>query len=76
MAIHIEDNFMALEVDGATVASVQSSKRAAGDGSDAWIITTHPSVVQPQAGHYGSDARRALHRWLAARTRCREELFS
>jgi hypothetical protein len=43
MAIRIEDNFMALEVDGAVVATARFSKDAAADGNGAWIVSTHPA---------------------------------
>ena len=43
MAVRIEDNFMALEVDGAVVATARFSKDAAADGNGAWIVSTHPS---------------------------------
>ena len=42
MAVRIEDNFMALEVDGAVVATARFSKDAAADGNGAWIVSTHP----------------------------------
>ncbi len=42
MAIRIEDNFMALEVDGAVVATARFSKDAAADGNGVWIVSTHP----------------------------------
>jgi hypothetical protein len=42
MAIRIEDNFMALEVNGAVVATARFSKDAAADGNGAWIVSTHP----------------------------------
>ena len=42
MAIRIEDNFMALEVDGAVVATARFSKDAAAGGNGAWIVSTHP----------------------------------
>jgi hypothetical protein len=42
MAVRIEDNFMALEVDGAVVATTRFSKDAAADGNGAWIVSTHP----------------------------------
>jgi hypothetical protein len=44
MAIRIEDNFMALEVDGAVVATARFSRYAAGDDDNgAWIVSTHPA---------------------------------
>jgi hypothetical protein len=43
MAVRIEDNFMALEVDGAVVATARFSKDAAADGNGAWIVSTHPA---------------------------------
>ena len=48
MAIRIEADFMALEVDGAIVATARFSKYAAADGNGAWIVSTHPaSAVLP-----------------------------
>ena len=41
MAIRIEDDFMALEVDGAVVATARFSQHAAADGNGAWIVSTH-----------------------------------
>jgi hypothetical protein len=41
MAVRIEDNFMALEVEGAVVATARFSKDAAADGNGAWIVSTH-----------------------------------
>ena len=43
MAIRIEDNFMALEVDERVVATARFSKDAAADGNGAWIVSTHPA---------------------------------
>ena len=43
MAVRIEDNFMALEVDGAVVATARFSTDAAADGNGAWIVSTHPA---------------------------------
>ena len=43
MAVHIEDKFMALEVDGAVVGTARFSKDAAVDGNGAWIVSTHPA---------------------------------
>jgi hypothetical protein len=42
MAIRIEDNFMALDVDGAVVATARFGRYAAGDDLGAWIVSTHP----------------------------------
>jgi hypothetical protein len=42
MAIRIEDNFMALEVDEAVVATVLFSRYAADNDLGAWIVSTHP----------------------------------
>ena len=42
MAIRIEDDFMALEVDGAIVASARFSQHAAADDLGAWIVSTYP----------------------------------
>jgi hypothetical protein len=42
MAVRIEDNFMALEVDGAVVATARFCKDAAADGNGAWIVSIHP----------------------------------
>ena len=43
MAVRIEDNFMALEVNGAVVATARFSQHAAADGNGAWIVSTHPA---------------------------------
>jgi hypothetical protein len=43
MAILIESEFMALEVDGAVVATARFSQHAAADGNGAWIVSTHPA---------------------------------
>jgi hypothetical protein len=43
VAIHIEDDFMTLEVHGAVVATARFSKDAAADGNGAWIVSTHPA---------------------------------
>jgi len=43
MAIRIESEFMALEVDGAVVATARFSQHAAADGNGAWIVSTHAS---------------------------------
>jgi hypothetical protein len=41
MAIRIESELMALEVDGETVATARFSQYAAADGEGAWIVSTH-----------------------------------
>jgi len=43
MAVRIEDDFMALEVDGAVVATARFSQHAAADGNGAWIVSTYPA---------------------------------
>lgn len=43
MAVHIETDFMTLEVNGAAVATVRFSQHAAADGNGAWIVSTHPA---------------------------------
>jgi hypothetical protein len=43
MAIRIESEFMALEVDGAIVATARFSRHAAADGNGAWIVSTYPA---------------------------------
>ena len=43
MAVRIEHDFMALEVNGAVVATARFSKDAAADGNGAWIVSTHPA---------------------------------
>lgn len=43
MAIRIDNNFMALEVDGAVIATARFSQDAAANGKGAWIVTTHPA---------------------------------
>jgi hypothetical protein len=49
MAVRIEENFMALEVDGAVVATARFSKDAAADGNGAWIVSTHRLFCRDQA---------------------------
>ncbi len=41
MAIRIESETMALEVDGAVVATARFSQHVAADGNGAWIVSTH-----------------------------------
>ena len=43
MAIRIESSFMALEVNGAVVATARFSQHAAADGNGARIVSTHPA---------------------------------
>jgi hypothetical protein len=43
MAIRIEPESMALEVDGAVVATAHFSQHRAADGNGAWIVSTHPA---------------------------------
>ena len=43
MAIRIKSEYMALEVDGAIVATARFSEHAAADGNGAWIVSTHPA---------------------------------
>jgi hypothetical protein len=43
MAIRIEGNLMALEVDGAVVATARFRQHAAADGKGAWIVSIHPA---------------------------------
>ena len=43
MAIHIEDNFMTLELNGAVIATARFSQHAAANGNGAWIVSTHPA---------------------------------
>lgn len=43
MAIQISDDFMALEVNGAVIATARFSQYAAADGNGAWIVSTHPA---------------------------------
>jgi hypothetical protein len=42
MAIQVSDNFMALEIGGAIIATARFSKDAAADGNGTWIVSTHP----------------------------------
>ena len=42
MAVRIAGNVMALEVNGAVVATARFSKDAAADGNGAWIVSTVP----------------------------------
>jgi hypothetical protein len=41
MPIRIESGFMALEVNGAVIATARFSPYAAADGNGAWIVSTH-----------------------------------
>jgi hypothetical protein len=43
MAIRIESEFMALEVDVSIVATARFSEYAAADGNGAWIVSTYPA---------------------------------
>jgi hypothetical protein len=43
MGIRIEDDFMALEVDGTVVATARFSQDAAADGNGAWAVSTCPA---------------------------------
>jgi hypothetical protein len=43
MAIRIESEFTALEVNGAVIASARFSQYAAANGHGAWIVSTHPA---------------------------------
>jgi hypothetical protein len=43
MSIRIESESMALEVNGAIVATARFSQHAAADGNGAWIVSTHPA---------------------------------
>lgn len=42
MAIQVSDDFMALEVNGAVIATARFSQYAAADGNGAWIVSIHP----------------------------------
>jgi hypothetical protein len=39
-AVHIPDNFMALEVKGSVIETARFSRHAAADGDGAWTIST------------------------------------
>jgi hypothetical protein len=41
MAIQVSCDFMALEVNGAVIATARFSQDAAADGNGAWIVSTH-----------------------------------
>ena len=43
MAIQISDAFMAVEANGAVIATARFSQYAAADGNGAWIVSTHPA---------------------------------
>ena len=43
MAIQISDDFMALEANGAVIATARFSPYAAADGNGAWIVSTYPA---------------------------------
>ena len=42
MAVRIESEFMAAEVNGQVVATARWSWYAAADGNGAWVASTHP----------------------------------
>jgi hypothetical protein len=43
MSLRIDDDIMALEVDGEVVATARFSQHAAADGRGAWIVSDRPS---------------------------------
>jgi hypothetical protein len=43
MVIQVSEDFMALEVNGAVIATARFSQHAAADGNGAWIVSTHPA---------------------------------
>jgi hypothetical protein len=43
MPIRIEDDFMALEVDGTVVATARFSQYAAAHGNGAWVVSICPA---------------------------------
>ena len=43
MAIQISDDFMAVEANGALIATARFSQYAAADGNGAWIVSSHPA---------------------------------
>jgi hypothetical protein len=68
VAIHISDDFMALEVNGAVIATARFRQYAAADLNGAWIVSTHParlfsrnqaitalSLAERLAAGYGED---------------------
>jgi hypothetical protein len=63
MAIQVADDFMALEVNGAVIATARFSRYAAADGNRAWIVSTHPArqaitaltLAERLAAGYGDD---------------------
>jgi hypothetical protein len=45
MAIRIESEFMALEIERAIVVTARWSRYAAADGNGAWIVSTYPAQL-------------------------------
>jgi hypothetical protein len=43
MAIQVADDFVALEVNEAVIATARFSQYAAANGNGAWIVSTHPA---------------------------------
>jgi hypothetical protein len=62
MAIQVSDNFMALEIGGAIIATARFSKDAAADGNGAWIVSAHPARLFTRSQAITADPRRALGR--------------
>jgi hypothetical protein len=50
MSIRIDSEFMALQVDGAVVATARFSQHAAADGNGAWIVSTHSTRLFTRNG--------------------------
>jgi hypothetical protein len=50
MAVRIESELMALEINGAVVATARFSQDAAADGNGAWIVSTHTARLFTRNG--------------------------
>ena len=58
MSTKINDDSMALEIDGCVIATAEFREHAAADGHGAWIVSCHPgALVHPEPGHDGHGAR-------------------
>jgi hypothetical protein len=78
MSIRIDSEFMALQVDGAVVATARFSQYVAADGNGAWIVSTHASrlfthnqaitaltLAERLAAGYGDDDDPFVKSWRA-----------
>ena len=74
MTVHIEDDFMTLEVDGAIVATARFSQYAAADGNGVDRLRSPCPAVHPQRSDQGPDPRRTARCRLRRRSLICEEL--